>query len=113
MKIYLAGPMRGIPDLNFPAFDRYAYQLRREGHKVFNPAEADLERQRVKTVDEVIAKRELDPKNFDRSCIDSDVTRIIWWADAIAFMPGWENSSGCAVEFALAKFLGLKFMYLV
>ena len=41
MKLYLAGPMRGVPEFNFPAFFRAAAQLEREGHIVFNPAAKD------------------------------------------------------------------------
>ena len=43
MKLYLAGPMRGMPFFNFPAFKDAAAQLRAKGHYVFNPAERDEE----------------------------------------------------------------------
>lgn len=37
MTIQLAGPMAGYPDLNRPAFDKAASELRAAGHTVINP----------------------------------------------------------------------------
>ena len=42
-KVYVAGPMRGIPEFNFPAFFAAADKLRGDGFAVFNPAERDNE----------------------------------------------------------------------
>lgn len=39
MKLYLAGPMTGYPDNNYPAFHAAARRLRRGGFAVLNPAE--------------------------------------------------------------------------
>ena len=39
--IYIAGPMRGIEDFNFPAFDRQEELLKKQGWVVINPAELD------------------------------------------------------------------------
>jgi len=38
-RLYLAGPMSGLPQHNFPLFNRVAAHLRARGHAVFNPAE--------------------------------------------------------------------------
>lgn len=100
MKIYLAGPMRGYADSNFPAFDRAAAQLRAKGHTVFNPAENDavMEKQGV-------------PITI-RRCLEIDLAWICRDADAIAMLPGWHNSSGAQAEYVTARAIGLEVMYL-
>lgn len=91
--------MRGIEHFNFPAFDEAAAALRAQGHEVLNPADRDRER------------------GFDetRNALDGfDMREAIMWdlqavasSDCVWVLPGWENSTGCAVELALAKFLGI------
>lgn len=39
MKLYIAGPMTGLPDNNYPAFHEAARDLRARGYEVANPAE--------------------------------------------------------------------------
>lgn len=116
--IYLAGPMRGIPWFNFPAFKVARMYLRAQGHNVFCPAENDIRRH---------------GEDFSLNCPTGDVSEIgksinftieqaiyedlrfisIGGCTTIAFLPGWEHSSGASgPEFALAKFLKREFMYL-
>lgn len=38
-RIYLSGPMTGLPDYNYPAFNAEAARLRALGYTVENPAE--------------------------------------------------------------------------
>ena len=39
MRCYIAGPMSGLPGLNFPAFHAEAKKYRDLGHDVVNPAD--------------------------------------------------------------------------
>lgn len=112
MKIYLAGPMRGIPEFNFPAFYAAADRLRAEGHEVFNPAErdndvhgTDISKGNTAGDEELAAKQH----GFNlREALGADLAWICAKADAIALLPGWENSKGATAERAAAIALGLK-----
>lgn len=104
MKVYLAGPMTGLPEFNFPAFDRAAEYLEEQGHEVFNPAQMDRD-------------VGFDPastavsKEFLRDALRRDLSAICD-ADAIAMLPGWEHSGGAKIEWSLASHLGLEIIYL-
>lgn len=112
MKIYVAGPMQGIPEFNFPAFHAATRALRAAGHTVFNPAEKDNERHGVDISkgnmagDESIAAKE---HGFNlREALGINLAWICAEADAIALLPGWEKSKGAQAERATAIALGLE-----
>lgn len=107
-RIYLAGPMKGLPNFNFPAFHKAAKMLREEGHTVFNPAEQDYENVKLHPSGD-----ESKSEGFcRRTALRKDLTWICSHATAIALLPGWENSSGACAEKALADALELKVRYL-
>lgn len=109
MKLYLAGPMTGYPEFNFPAFYAAAVMLRSLGHEVFNPAERDNERHGTD-----ISKGNL-TGNVEQAAKDHgfdinktmahDTSFICLEAEGIALLPGWEKSGGAKIEFALADYL--------
>lgn len=106
-KVYLAGPMRGYPNFNFPAFDYAAARLRKQGCVVFSPAERDRE-----THPDIENNPTGDIKNIPAGAslaefMEADTRWICRHATAVALLPGWEKSKGVAVELALAKCLGL------
>ena len=109
MRVYLAGPMRGIKAYNHPAFDRAAAKLRDEGHEVFSPAEHD--RDLWPDLDWPNFTGDLAVDGFSgvdmRKVIKADLDWIADIAEAIALLPGWENSRGACTEHALGIFLGL------
>ena len=112
MKIYLAGPMRGIPDFNFPAFKKGAAYLRSQGHDVFSPAErdeADFGATIQKKGDEHAFAESVGMTTdaLRRRVFFFDAEYICKHAQAIALLPGWESSKGVKAEKALAEALGL------
>src|SRR5450759_4337540 len=115
MKVYLAGPMRGLPRFNFPAFHKAAKRLRKQGYEVFSPAERDIERhgkdisKRNLTGDEKLAGNK---HGFNiRDALADDMAWICHHAEAVALMPGWKKSKGAKAERALAEALGLEIFY--
>ncbi|UZV40248.1 hypothetical protein Acica_43 [Acidovorax phage Acica] len=93
MRIYVAGPMTGLPELNFPAFHAAAAALRAEGHHVENPAEINA-----------------DPTAQWLDCMRMDIARLVT-CDAVYMLPGWQNSRGALVEHTLATGLGLQVLH--
>ncbi len=113
MKIYLAGPMSGIPDFNFPAFHAAATMLREQGHEVFNPAEKDEEIHDKSIFVGAGDVAACEKKGFSlRAALAADMKAIAEWADCIALLPGWEYSGGARAEWALAAALRHRFIYL-
>lgn len=98
-RLYLAGPMRGLPLFNFPAFDTAAALLREAGFDVFNPAEHD--RETIALDGRTIAELTI------RECMAVDTAWICANADGVAYLPGSHRSKGALAEIALAEALGI------
>lgn len=117
MKVYLAGPMTGIPQFNIPAFDAAAAHLRGETYwdgitdgyiEVVSPAELD---------DATIRAISMDSPNGDIATIEThgqtwgdflarDVKLLADGGfDAIVVLPGWERSRGARLETFVGKAL--------
>lgn len=116
MKVYLAGPMRGIPHFNFPAFHAHAKALRAQGHEVYSPAERDEDTYGAEfSLDNMEGDEEKAKIEFGldkRGVFADDMEYICLHADAVAVMPGWQMSKGAFAERALGEALGLKIIYL-
>lgn len=110
-KIYVAGPMRGLPQFNYPAFHAAAAKLRADGHHVFSPAEKDIERDGVdwgkQQSDGDLSKAQAQGFSL-RQALGDDLAWICAEADAVALLPGWQNSKGATAERATAIALGLE-----
>lgn len=110
-KIYVAGPMSGIPAFNFPAFMDAAKELRAGGWYVFNPAEKDEEKHPDIADNATGSIEEAEKKGFSlREALAWDLARICE-CDAIYMLKGWEKSSGARTEWTLATCLRLEIIY--
>jgi uncharacterized protein DUF4406 len=116
MKLYLAGPMRGYPKFNFPAFHRAAAALRARGHFVFSPAEKDIQRHGtdISVGNATGSEAEAAAKHgFNlRIALSEDLAWICAEAEGIALLPGWQKSRGAKAEYAAADALSLAILHL-
>lgn len=110
-KIYVAGPMRGYPEFNFPAFHQATAALRAQGHIVFNPAEKDEEVHGTEFSKQFPSGslEDATSKGFSlRRALGDDLAWICAEATAIYLLPGWRQSKGACAEHATAIALGLE-----
>lgn len=93
---YLAGPMRGHEDFNFPAFHKATAWLRSENWKVFSPAERDEADPALNGDWGISAEgRGLDYfMQYDLAAVAQ--------ADCVICLPEWETSQGARLETMVA-----------
>jgi len=86
---YIAGPMTGRADLNFPLFHAVAAHYRKLGWHVVNPAEINV-----------------DPAAGWLACMRADIKQLVD-CDTIVMLPGWSSSKGASLEHHIAMHLGM------
>lgn len=88
--IYIAGPMSGLPDSNYPAFFRAEEDLRAAGYsRILNPA------------------RSVCPDDSEWDAYMRAALVMVAQANALALLPGHQNSRGARLERHVAKELGM------
>lgn len=109
MRIYIAGPIGGMPNGNREAFNERARLLKEQGHEPVNPWD-------------------IFPKDHDTPCIGGEASNsqgtnhrygcmlradieIMMYCDAISLLPGWADSPGATTEEHVARALGLRIFY--
>lgn len=90
MRLYVAGPMTGLPEHNFPAFFAAEAALTALGYDVLNPARHGAGEEGMTWAD------------YMRRAIP-DVLAV----DALALLDGWESSRGARLEVHIAETLGM------
>ena len=89
-RAYISGPMTGLPDSNFPAFNAAAAELRALGVDVVNPAEHGL------------------PLGLEWSEYMRADIRAMMDCNRIHMLPGWCRSPGARMEHYIAYELGFE-----
>ena len=92
LKWYLAGPMTGYYQQNFPLFDRVAKELREQDYDIVSPAELDSPKERK------IALANKRSKCTWGDFLARDVKIIADQVQGIIFLPGWSKSRGARLE---------------
>ena len=89
MRVYISGPMTGLPGLNFDAFNEQAAYLRQLGYDVVNPAEINP-----------------DTSMAWADCMRADIAALTTCTH-IVLLPGWHASRGAVLEHHIAERLGM------
>ena len=89
MRVYIAGPMTGLPEYNLPAFAAAANQLAALGHDPVNPGRRG-----------VIEGHTW--RDYMRAALADLIT-----CDGVALLPGWEESRGARLEVHVAAELAM------
>ncbi|PZQ77956.1 MAG: hypothetical protein DI563_02010 [Variovorax paradoxus] len=88
-RVYIAGPMTGMPDLNYPEFHSVAGYLRELGYQVENPAENPEP-----------------PCGSWEAYMRMAIAQLVK-CDEVHMLRGWSRSRGAKIEHELARTLGL------
>lgn len=105
-KFYLAGPMSGYAQFNFPLFYKVTEQLRGVGMDIISPAELDA---KEGVAEEALASTDGNPEVTSLSWADLLARDVKLIADkhdgvhGIVFLPQWSKSRGARLE----AFVGL------
>lgn len=88
-RIYVCGPMTGLPEFNYPAFAAETARLRALGYEVISPAE-------------------INPNGGTwHECMRRDIAQLMT-CDLLVWLPGWSESRGARIETKLATELEIK-----
>lgn len=98
MRIYIAGPMSGLPDFNYPAFDQAEGALLDTGYDAVSPA---VSAHRSTSDSSALAEGLRYEDVLARSL------QKLLSADAVALLEGWEESHGARIEVSLAHLRGI------
>ena len=107
--IYIAGPMSGHADWNYPAFFDAEEILKWCGYTPVNPARLNLDA--GYTIEKLHQLSSEQFQLFTEGAIKRDLEAVLE-CDAVVLLPGWEDSKGARAEKAVAEWAGKEIGYL-
>ena len=90
MKVYISGPMTGLPLYNKPAFYAAEALLLSQGYEVLNPV-----------------RNELPEGSTWTDYMREDIAMMLR-SDAVCTLSGWDKSRGAKLEVRIAQALGME-----
>lgn len=93
MKVYIAGPMTGYEDRNYPVFCEAAEIVKAAGDTPMNPVDAGEHNDTG------------EPQQWDWYM--RHALRMVLDADLVVLLPGWEQSTGARLEHHVATSIGV------
>ena len=103
-KWYLAGPMTGVPQFNFPLFIKATAELRDNGYTIWTPAELDSpDVQKAALASPTGDQDDVNDIETWGDMLARDVKLITDELDGVVFLPNWQKSKGARLE----AFVGL------
>lgn len=95
LRVYISGPMTGLPESNYPAFNAAAADYRKRGAFVVNPVE-------------VCAHLPIDSDwtDYMRPCMAALMT-----CEMVVLLDGWTKSKGARLEHHTAREMGFAIAY--
>jgi len=94
--LYLSGPMSGLPEFNYPAFQAAAERLRAQGSTVISPHELPANCPGCTNIGEHSWAQHM----------RVDLAALLT-CDVIVLLPGWQQSRGAQLEKTVAEAIGL------
>lgn len=96
-RVYICGPISGLPNLNRDAFIAMERVLIELGYDAVNPHN---------TCANIFRELYPNDKEHWKACMKADIAQLMS-SDYILLLPGWDMSKGAKIEIALARELGI------
>lgn len=96
--LYIAGPMSGYKDRNYPLFNEVEARLVKADYNVLNPARIDAQ----------FPMGDGEPERTWDWYMRRALVMLCEGADGIALLPGWQHSRGALLEERVGRGLGMR-----